>query len=50
MLFAFVNSELIDVENLYEFDNILRRVIRSYGLDSVENFRDSFISFRSGIL
>lgn len=44
-----VNSELIDVENLYESDNTLRRVTRSHGLDSAENSRDSFTSSRSGI-
>lgn len=46
---ASVNSELIDVENLYESDNTLRRVTRSHGLDSAENSRDSFTSSRSGI-
>lgn len=46
---ASVSSELIDVENLYESDNTLRRITRSQGLDSAENSRDSFTSSRSGI-
>ncbi|XP_062584278.1 uncharacterized protein LOC134246031 [Saccostrea cucullata] len=45
---ASINSELVDVENLYESDNTLKRITRSQGLDSAENSRDSFTSSRSG--
>lgn len=46
---ASLNSDLVDVENIYESDNTLKRITRSQGLDSAENSRDSFTSSRSGI-